>query len=140
LIHSQAFRARQGNDFRVIAQTDQDIERQFHQRFVSAINIGYPEKIAQRPEAYREFNRMFRASARYATEHPDEVFAAVGRESNLPPAFFEWWFSSASDVPGIVGDSQLTAIETVWRLAREMELIPGYPNPRELVSDLALRE
>ena len=140
LIHSQAFRARQGNDFRVIAQTDQDIERQFRQRFVSAINIGYPEKIAQRPEAYREFNRMFRASARYAQEHPEEVFTAVGRESNLPPAFFEWWFSSASDVPGIVGDNQLQAIETVWRLAREMELIPNYPNPRELVSDLALRE
>jgi NitT/TauT family transport system substrate-binding protein len=140
LIHSQAFRARQGNDFRVIVQTDQDIERLFQQRFVSAINIAYPEKIAQRPEAYREFNRMFRASARYAVEHPDEVFAAVGRDSNLPPAFFQWWFSSVSDVPGIVGEDQLRAIETVWRLAREMDLIPDYPNPRTLIAEQALRE
>ena len=41
------------------------------------------ERIQGEWRSYREFNRMFRASARYAQEHPEEVFPAVGRESNL---------------------------------------------------------
>ena len=71
---------------------------------------------------------------------PQEVGAALARDSNLPPAFFAWWFANAADVPGIVGDAQVESIAALWRIAREMELIAAFPDPRELVSDLALRD
>ena len=48
-------------------------------RFVSALNVSYPERLAQRPETFKEFNRMFRESVRYALSHRDEVFGAVGK-------------------------------------------------------------
>ena len=38
-------------------------------RFISALNVAYPERIAQRPDAYREFDRMFRELVKYALAH-----------------------------------------------------------------------
>ena len=58
-------------------------------RFISALNVSYPERLAQRPDAFKEFNRMFRELVRYALANRDEVFGAVGKQTNLPPEFFE---------------------------------------------------
>ena len=100
LIHSQAYRARKSGEFRPIAETGRDNIETFGMRFISALNVSYPERLAQRPEAFKEFNRMFRDSVRYALAHRDEVFGAVGKQTNLPPDFFNWWFEKSSDVPG----------------------------------------
>ena len=78
LIHSQAFRALKSGEFRPIAETGRDNIETFGMRFISALNVSYPERLAQRPEAFKEFNRMFRESVRYALAHRDEVFGAVG--------------------------------------------------------------
>src|SRR5579871_504414 len=69
LIHSQAFRALKSGEFRPIAETGRDNIEAFGMRFISALNVSYPERLAQRPEAFQEFNRMFRASAQYALAH-----------------------------------------------------------------------
>ena len=96
LIHSQAFRAMKSGEFRPIAETGRDNIELYGMRFISALNVAYPERIAQRPDAYREFNRMFRESVKYALAHKDEVFGAVGEKNNLPPEFFNWWFEKSS--------------------------------------------
>ncbi|MBI3453397.1 MAG: ABC transporter substrate-binding protein [Rhodospirillales bacterium] len=139
LIHSQAFRAAQSGEFRVIAQTDKDNIATFGLRFITAINVSYPEKLAARPAAFREFNRMFRESARYVLENRKEVFTAVGRQNNLDPAFFDWWFDKASNVPGFVGEEHIKAIDTVWRLAKELGMIQDYPEARSVVWEEAMR-
>ena len=100
LIHSQAFRALKSGEFRPIAETGRDNIEVYGMRFISALNVSYPERLAQRPDAFKEFNRMFRESVRYALAHRDEVFGAVGKQNNLPPEFFNWWFEKSSDVPG----------------------------------------
>src|SRR5215467_13326910 len=82
LIHSQAFRAQKSGEFRPIAETGRDNIETFGMRFISALNVSYPERLAQRPEAFKEFNRMFRESVSYALAHRDEVFGAVGRQNN----------------------------------------------------------
>jgi NitT/TauT family transport system substrate-binding protein len=63
LIHSQAYRALKSGEFRPIAETGRDNIEAFGMRFISALNVSYPERLAQRPEAFKEFNRMFRDSA-----------------------------------------------------------------------------
>src|SRR3954465_12574015 len=55
LIHSQAYRAKKSGEFRSLVESGRDNIDMFKMRFVSAVNIAYPERIAPKVEAYREF-------------------------------------------------------------------------------------
>ena len=127
LIHSQAFRALKSGEFRSIAETGRDNIEVYGMRFVSALNVSYPERLAQRPEAFKEFNRMFRELVRYALAHRDEVFGAVGKQNNLPPEFFNWWFEKSSDVPGTFEESHAQAIMKLYELSKEIGMIQNFP-------------
>ena len=139
LIHSQAFRALKSGEFRSIAETGRDNIEVYGMRFVSALNVSYPERLAQRPEAFKEFNRMFRESVRYALAHRDEVFGAVGKQNNLPPEFFNWWFEKSSDVPGTFEESHAQAIMKLFELSKEIGMIQNFPDIRTQVWEHALR-
>jgi NitT/TauT family transport system substrate-binding protein len=139
LIHSQAFRALKSGEFRSIAETGRDNIELYGMRFISALNVAYPERLAQRPDAFREFNRMFRDSVRYALAHRDEVFGAVGAQNNLPPEFFTWWFEKSSDVPATFEESHAQAIMKLYELSREIGMIQSFPDVRTLVWENALR-
>ena len=139
LIHSQAFRALKSGEFRPIAETGRDNIEIYGMRFISALNVAYPERLAQRPGAFREFNRMFRDSVRYALAHRDEVFGAVGAQNNLPPEFFTWWFEKSSDVPATFEESHALAIMKLYELSREIGMIQNFPDVRTLVWENALR-
>jgi NitT/TauT family transport system substrate-binding protein len=139
LIHSQAYRALKSGEFRPIAETGRDNIEAFGMRFISALNVSYPERLAQRPEAFKEFNRMFRDSARYALAHGDEVFAAVGKQTNLPTDFFNWWFEKSSDVPGTFEESHAQIINKFYELSKEIGMIQSYPDIRTVVWEHALR-
>ena len=138
LIHSQAFRAFKSGEFRAIAETGRDNIERFGTRFVSALNVSYPERLAQRPDAFKEFNRIFRASVQYALAHRDEVFAAVGAQNNLPPEFFTWWFEKSSDVPATFEESHAQAIMKLYELSKEIGMIQNYPDIRTVVWEHAL--
>jgi NitT/TauT family transport system substrate-binding protein len=139
LIHSQAFRALKSGEFRSIAETGRDNIEAFGMRFISALNVSYPERLAQRPEAFQEFNRMFRDSVRYALANRAEVFGAVGRQNNLPPEFFDWWFEKSSDVPGTFDESHAKIIMKFYELSKEIGMIQGFPDIRTHVWEHALR-
>jgi len=139
LIHSQAFRAMTSGEFRSIAETGRDNIEVYGTRFISALNVSYPHRLAQRPDAFREFDRVFRDSVRYALAHRDEVFGAVGQQSNLPPAFFNWWFDKTSDVPGTFEESHAQSIMKLYELSRDIGMIQSFPDIRGLVWEHALR-
>ncbi len=139
LIHSQAFRAMKSGEFRVIAETGRDNIETFGMRFVSALNVSYPERLAQRPEAFQEFDRMFRDSVRYALANQEEVFGAVGKKNNLPPEFFRWWFEKSSDVPGTFTDEHAKIINKFYELSKEIGMIKEYPEINSVVWEHALR-
>lgn len=139
LIHSQAFRAQKSGEFRVIAETGRDNIETFGMRFISALNVSYPERLAQRPDAFKEFDRMFRDSVHYALAHRDEVFGAVGKKNNLPPEFFSWWFDKSSDVPGTFTEEHAKIIMKFYELSKGIGMIPNYPDIRTLVWEHALR-
>ena len=139
LIHSQAFRALKSGEFRPIAETGRDNIEVYGMRFVSALNVSYPERLAQRPEAFKEFNRMFRESVRYALAHRDEVFGAVGKQNNLPPEFFNWWFEKSSDVPGTFDGKPRPDHHEILRAVERDRDDPELPDIRTLVWEHALR-
>ena len=139
LIHSQAFRALKSGEFRPIAETGRDNIEIYGTRFVSALNVSYPERLAQRPDAFKEFNRMFRESARFALAHRDEVFGAVGKQTNLPPEFFDWWFEKSSDVPGTFEENHAQAIMKLYELSKEIGMIQSFPDIRTVAWEHVLR-
>jgi len=139
LIHSQAFRALKSGEFRPIAETGRDNIEIFGMRFISALNVSYPERLAQRPDAFKEFNRIFRDSVRYALAHRDEVFDAVGKQNNLSPEFFSWWFEKSSDVPGTFDESHAKIIMKFYELSKEIGMIQSFPDIRTVVWEHALR-
>lgn len=139
LIHAQAFQAMQTGDFRPIAQTAQDLSKAFDLRMVSAVIAGYADKLQAEPEIYREFQRLLLASMEYARAHPDEVFAAVGKEYDVDPAFFEAWFSRFSEFPAVLAEQDETAIGLLWEKAKGLGLLDDYPPVEEAVWSDALR-
>src|SRR5258708_30214345 len=54
LIHSQAFRVQKSGEFRAIADTGRDNIEIYRTRFVNALNVSYPERLAQRSHAFKE--------------------------------------------------------------------------------------
>ena len=138
LIHSQAWRALQTGDFVNICETGV-ILNEIHGRLVSAVNVSYPEKLSARPDAYREFNRMLKASSDYALANRDEVFGAVAKQANIDRKFFDWWFDRTSTVPAIFAPEHAKAVTTAWQIGLAMNMIPSVPNVAALTWDGALK-
>ncbi|MGQ0663804.1 MAG: ABC transporter substrate-binding protein [Pseudomonadota bacterium] len=140
LIHSQAYQASQKGEFRSIVRTAADMMEVFGLRMVSAVMVGYPERLEARPVAFREFARMLKETAAYALEHQDEVFPAIARQANIEPGFFTTWFTRYSDAPGAITAQDITAINKVWELSKELGLIQDYPDANGVIWRHAIRE
>lgn len=138
LIHAQAFQAVQTGDFRAITQTAGDLTEKFGTRMVSAVLAGYGDKLDADPESYKEFLRVLRESMEYARANPAEVFAAVGKETNTDPAFFEAWFSRYSEFPVALAADDTRAIGLLWERAVEMQLLSDVPPVEETIWQPAL--
>lgn len=123
LIHSQAYKATRSGEYRTIAETARDNIEMFKVRFVSAVNVSYPEKLQADAPAYMEFIRMFDASVRYALSHRQEVFGAVAAKSGLDAAFFDWWFTNVANVPGDFTKEHAESIDKFYQLSAELGVI-----------------
>ncbi|HEX7053491.1 MAG TPA: ABC transporter substrate-binding protein [Burkholderiales bacterium] len=140
LIHLQAFEAIRSRRYVSLLPTARDVRALFGVQQVSAVNVGYPEKLAARPEAFKEFNRMLKASVDYALAHTDEVGRAIGEQYKVSPEFFGWWLKNYSTFPAVVSDGDLKSMEVVWENARQLGLMGKYPKAASVVWQGAIRE
>lgn len=140
LIAAQAYRADKSGRFRCIAFLARDIHELFGVDPVAAVNVSYPEKLAARPAAFREFNRMLKASVDYALANTEAVGQAISKTANISPEFFGAWLRRYSLFPAAVSEADLKAMDTVWRNAKEMGILQDYPEPASVVWEHAIRE
>ena len=140
LSHSEAYLAERNKDFRVLAQLNDDIDDAVGAPAISAVLVGYPEKLAARPAAFKEFARVIKASSDYTRAHVDEVAASVSAETKMPPAFFKSWLTEYFEAPMVLSDGDLRAISNLWRLSKELGVIKRYPNISDVVWKDALRQ
>jgi len=140
LIHAQAYKAMQNGEFRVIAQTAQDLNEKLHLRMVSAVLAGYGDKLKDKPDLYREFQRVLYESMQYAKSHPDDVFPDVGKQFNIDPGFFKIWFSKFSDFPVVMSDQDVKAIGLLWEKAKELDILKSYPPVEQTIWKDALTQ
>lgn len=140
LIHLQAFEAIKSGEYVSLAHTAQDIHELFGVQQVSAVNVGYPEKLEARPEAFKEFNRVLKASVDYATAHKAEVGKAIAGEFKISPEFFGWWLDNYYTFPGVVSAGDMKSMEVVWEYAKQLKLMGDYPKAESVIWKHAIRE
>ena len=142
LIHSQAYQAEKSGDFRLLANSTQDLHELFGVDTVSAVLVSYPDKLVARPEAFKEFNRMMKASVDYAVANPDKVGAEIAKQGKISAEYFKAWLADYSRTPGIVSKAHLTAMETVWKNAETLGILkPGEsPMADQVVWEHAIRK
>jgi NitT/TauT family transport system substrate-binding protein len=133
LIHAQAYKASQTGEFVPIIQTAGDLTKKFGVRMVSAVLAGYGDKLDAHPDVYKEFMRVLHASMEYALQHPDEVFPAVGKDTNTDPAFFKAWFTRYSDFPAELTKDDVKAIGLLWNRSIELGILKKAPPVMETV-------
>lgn len=139
MLYSQAYRARNDKDFRAVATPARSMYELWGVRMIPSVNVAYPEKIAQRPEAYKEFNRLLRASVEYMQKNPDEVFGAVAAESKISPDFFKVVFSDFAEIPADITDADIKAIDKLWELSAKRGLLKSKPDVKAFISADAVR-
>ena len=127
LIHAQAFKAAQNDEFVAITQTAGDLTKKFGVRMVSAVLAGYGDKLDADPETYKEFLRVLRASAQYALKNQSEVFPAVAKATNTDAAFFKAWFTRYSDFPAELTKNDIKAVELLWKRSIELGILKEAP-------------
>ena len=140
LTHSESYNASKSADFRNIASLDDAINQAIGEPAVVAILAGYPEKLAAKPAAYKEFARMVKASADYTRAHVDEVSKAMSSETKMDPAFFSDWLTEYTQVPMVVSDDDVKAIDKLWELSKELGIIKEYPPAASMVWKDALKQ
>jgi NitT/TauT family transport system substrate-binding protein len=140
LSHSQAYLAEKDKAFRVVARLNTDINDTVGGPAVSAVLVGYPDKLAARPAAFKEFARLVKASADYTRTHVDEVAAALSRETKLDPAFFQTWLDQYYEAPMAISASDVKVINNLWKLSAELGVLKTYPDAASVVWPDAIRE
>lgn len=140
LTHSEAYNASKSKEFRIVASLDDAINKAIGEPAVVAILAGYPEKLAAKPAAYKEFARMVKASADYTRGHVDEVAAALSKETKMEPAFFSDWLNEYTQVPMVVSADDVKAIQRLWELSKELGIIKEYPSAELMIWKDAIRQ
>jgi NitT/TauT family transport system substrate-binding protein len=140
LIHLQAFEALKSGDYKPLLPTAEDIVSLFRVEQVSAVNVGYPERLDAHPDDYKEFDRMIKESVDYGNAHTAEVGKAIADQFHISPEFFGWWLKTYSIFPGVVGSGDLKSMEVVWENAKALGLMQNYPKAESVIWKNAIRE
>jgi NitT/TauT family transport system substrate-binding protein len=140
LTHSEAYNASKSKDFRVVANLDDAINKALGEPAVVAILAGYPEKLAAKPAAYKEFARMVKASADYTRAHVDLIAADLSKETKMEPAFFVEWLNEYTQVPMAISADDVKAIQRLWELSKELGIIKEYPSAESMIWKDAISE
>lgn len=140
LIHLQAFDALKSGTYVPLTPTAKDLYGLFGVQYVAAVNVSYPDKLQAHPAAFKEFDRMLKASVDYANAHTAEVGKAIAKKFHISPDFFGWWLKKYSIFPAVVGKQDLKAMEVVWKNAHELHLIGKYPKARSVIWKYAIRQ
>jgi ABC-type nitrate/sulfonate/bicarbonate transport system substrate-binding protein len=137
-LHIQAIRALQGGEFRPILSAAEDFYQLTGTEAVTAVQIGYPERIAAKPEAYAEFNRMVKASRDYTLANIDQVAKGVAGDK-MPATFLKEWLELIGDFPAVVTEDDVKSIRLNWEASKELGLLNGVPDMKEVIWSRAPR-
>jgi NitT/TauT family transport system substrate-binding protein len=135
LSNIQAYRAVKSGEFRSVMSADKITIELFGANPVSAVFIGYPERIERKREAYRAALDLMLASRNYSRSHPGEVFGAVGAEQNVDPEYLRIWEDQYQGYPIALSDSDIPALDKLWQLSKELGILDETVPAKDVVWD-----
>lgn len=138
--HLQSYQARKGDEFRLLVNSAEDLKEVYGVPMVTSIFIAYPERLAEKPDAYRELLRMLKASGDYTRAHQDEVFTAVAETTKVPKEFFADWWANYGSFPVSISNGDVKAITIVYDKAKSLDMSKQAPDLKQVIWDKALRE
>lgn len=139
-LHFQAYTATQGKELRNIGAGQSDMNEVVGVPTVTAVTVSYADRLAAKPEMFKEFNRMLKASYDYMLANQAEVYGAIAKESNTPIAYMQTFFAKFAEMPQIVSDDDIKAYQRTWEISKEMKLFEKFPNAKDVVWEHALRK
>ncbi|AEI82649.1 hypothetical protein CNE_BB1p12500 (plasmid) [Cupriavidus necator N-1] len=128
LIPTQAFQVRSDPNFKKFGDLSGDIKALIGSDVVYSVLVSYPDRLKARPEAFKEFIRIMKASLDYTQANRAEVFRAVSKETGMPVEYFEAWFDHYISFPVIVGQKDIVSLEKIWSFSKELGVISSYPS------------
>lgn len=135
MLYSQAYQAGTSSEFRAIATPARAMFELWGVQMIPSVNVAYPEKIAENPENYKEFNRLLRESVLYLQANPDEVLGAVAAESKISPDFFKVVFRDYAEIPANMTEGDIASIAKLWELSVKHGVLQGEaPDVRDFLS------
>lgn len=127
-ILSQNYRVAKSGDYRAVATPARDMYELWGLQMIPSINVGYPDKIAERPQAMKELARLMKESTAYLAAHPDEVYAAVAKEQNIDKGFFTALSEGYAESPNVLTANDRKAIIKLWDLAYKHGILKTAPD------------
>jgi hypothetical protein len=83
---------------------------------------------------------MLRDSRNYARSHPNEVYPAVAAAENIDEQFLRIWEDEYQGFPVSVTDKDISALDKLWQLSKELSILPETVPAKDAVWDGAPRE
>jgi NitT/TauT family transport system substrate-binding protein len=139
LSNIQAYRAGKSGEFRSIMSSDRITIDLFGAHPVSAVFIGYPERLEAKREAYRAALQLLLDSRNYSRSHPDEVFNTVGAEENVDPEYLRVWEDQYQGYPIAIADGDAPALDKLWQLSKELGILNETIPAKDVIWDGAPR-
>ena len=130
---THTYRAKMSGEFRPAIFAGKILFDRFKVQMISSVNVGYPERLDARPELYREFNRLLKASAEYMRSHSADVYASVGKSYNVDPQILRGLQLTMAEFPAALERKDLAALAKEWELAKKYGLLKVAPNVSHFV-------
>lgn len=130
---THTYRAKMSGEFRPAIFAGKILFDRFKVQMISSVNVSYPEKLDARPQAYREFNRLLKASADYMRTHSADVYASVGKSYNVDPQILRGLQLTLAEFPAELEQKDLAALAKEWELAKKYGLLKATPNVSHFV-------
>jgi NitT/TauT family transport system substrate-binding protein len=133
LVHAQIFKAKQSGGFRSLVKVQDDLNALFGAQIPSLVLAAYNERLAAKPEAYKAFLELLRASIAYVHANEDEVFKAVGQAQKIDPAYFKMWFTEFGEIPYDITPTDIEMLGKSWQSAKAIGVLTKFPDPAKVV-------
>ena len=126
------FDALKTGEFRSIYSGVDVLTREAGARMVLPVIVGYPEKIKDNEEAYKEFNRMLTESLRYAAQNKQMVAEAIAKTSNVAPDFLINVLDGIATFKTPIEEDDIKALDYFWNAAKDVGILKSAPSARSI--------
>ncbi|MGY5775226.1 ABC transporter substrate-binding protein [Rhizobium sp. LEGMi135b] len=89
----------------------------------SVLLVGYRDKIAARPDAYKKAAELLRKSSEYMSANLDTVIAEVAPTYKVDPAILKGYLTNYSKMPFALNDTDGKVLNSLWAAGKQLGVL-----------------